>query len=237
METNEFRTPKSERTFENVLQTATQLFAEKGYHQTTMRDIGQASGVRAGALYYYCRSKEELVLKFYERLNREVIEAFRAQADAPSVLPEAVATFLRLKLQRFAPYRSLLRVVMKEAIDPESPLSPLHSGSSETLDLSVGLFREMVERNHAARGEEIEAMARALWLAHIGVLAYWLHDRSEDFQATDRAIETLSGLLRLSDRLTRIPGMGRLRSQLFTLVSALFPSRNTPEPASPDNSI
>jgi hypothetical protein len=126
---------------------------------------------------------------------------------------------------------------MKEAIDPDSPLSPLHSDSSETLRFSVGLFREMVERNHAARGEEIEAMARALWLAHMGVLTYWLHDRSEDFQATDRAIETLSGLLRLSDRLTRIPGMGRLRSQLFTLVSALFPPWNISEPASSDNAI
>lgn len=224
MEPQASRTKKSERTFENVLQAATRLFTEKGYHSTTMRDIGQASGLRAGALYYYCRSKEELVLLFYDRLNREVIATFQQQSDASAPLPDAMSHFLRLKLQSLGPYRNLIRIVMKEAIDPESPLSPLSSASAGTLDLSSGVFRTLIERSRDTQEEDIEAFARGLWVAHMAILAFWLHDRTDEHQATQRAIDTLASVLRLSGMLNRFSAFKRLRRQLLTLTTSLFPT-------------
>src|ERR1051326_5226385 len=98
-----FRTPKSVRTFETVLKAATDLFGRRGYHGTTIRDIAKESGLEPGALYYYVRSKEELVLLFYEQINQQAVEAFRSQTDTPSGLPEAVAQFLRLRMELCGP--------------------------------------------------------------------------------------------------------------------------------------
>jgi AcrR family transcriptional regulator len=46
---------------ESILRTAAQIFAEKGYHQASIRDIARATGVSLSGLYYYFNSKEELL--------------------------------------------------------------------------------------------------------------------------------------------------------------------------------
>ncbi|NGX10501.1 TetR family transcriptional regulator [Mycobacteroides franklinii] len=44
-----------------IMDVATELFAEKGFHATGVAEIGSAAGVRGGALYYHIGSKEELL--------------------------------------------------------------------------------------------------------------------------------------------------------------------------------
>lgn len=46
---------------ENILRTAASIFAEKGYHQASIRDIARQTRVSLSGLYYYFQSKEELL--------------------------------------------------------------------------------------------------------------------------------------------------------------------------------
>jgi AcrR family transcriptional regulator len=46
---------------ESILRTAAGIFAEKGYHQASIRDIARATKVSLSGLYYYFKSKEELL--------------------------------------------------------------------------------------------------------------------------------------------------------------------------------
>ena len=46
---------------ESILRTSAAIFAEKGYHQASIRDIARATGVSLSGLYYYFESKEELL--------------------------------------------------------------------------------------------------------------------------------------------------------------------------------
>ena len=46
---------------ESILRTAARIFAEKGYHQASIRDIARETGVSLSGLYYYFDSKEELL--------------------------------------------------------------------------------------------------------------------------------------------------------------------------------
>ena len=46
---------------ESILRTAAGIFAGKGYHQASIRDIARATGVSLSGLYYYFNSKEELL--------------------------------------------------------------------------------------------------------------------------------------------------------------------------------
>ena len=51
---------------ERLLETATELFAEKGYAATSVREIVERAGVSKPVLYYYFKSKEGL---FYAILD------------------------------------------------------------------------------------------------------------------------------------------------------------------------
>ena len=77
-------------------------------------------------------------------------------------------------------------------------------------------------------------MARGLWLAHMGLLTYWLHDRSPDHANTMRAVETLAAFVRWSNTVARIPGFGALRKQLLAQISSLFPDAQPDHPAEPE---
>ncbi|MAT50431.1 MAG: hypothetical protein CMK32_04515 [Porticoccaceae bacterium] len=44
---------------ERAIRAAATVFAEKGYHGATTKDIAERLGIRQGSLYYYFRSKEE----------------------------------------------------------------------------------------------------------------------------------------------------------------------------------
>jgi len=46
---------------ESILRTSAVIFAEKGYHQASIRDIARATQVSLSGLYYYFKSKEELL--------------------------------------------------------------------------------------------------------------------------------------------------------------------------------
>ena len=56
----EERTAYDEK-LQSILQTSAAIFAEKGYHQASIRDIARATGVSLSGLYYYFDSKEELL--------------------------------------------------------------------------------------------------------------------------------------------------------------------------------
>ena len=62
---------------ERILRISAEVFAEKGYHQASIRDISRATGVSLAGLYYYVESKEELLF----RIQEHSFETLRAQLD------------------------------------------------------------------------------------------------------------------------------------------------------------
>src|SRR6266581_9083268 len=82
---------------------AAKLFAQKGYHGTSIGDIAEALGVQKGSLYAHIASKEDLL---YETM-REGAAAFHAALDA---IPEELPATEKIRLA----LRGHLRVVAEQ---------------------------------------------------------------------------------------------------------------------------
>ncbi|MEX2654031.1 MAG: TetR/AcrR family transcriptional regulator [Acidimicrobiia bacterium] len=65
----------------DVVQAAGRLFAERGYHGTSMRDLGRELGLQGSSLYSHIRSKEDLLVDVVQRAA-EFFEASAAKAMA-----------------------------------------------------------------------------------------------------------------------------------------------------------
>lgn len=61
------KTKKGEETYNNILEAAEQLFAEKSVSKVTINDIVQRTGIAKGTFYLYFDSKEALVWEFMDR--------------------------------------------------------------------------------------------------------------------------------------------------------------------------
>ena len=57
-----------------ILEAAGRCFAENGFHSTSMQDFFEASGLSAGLVYRYFRSKDELITA----LAGEALQLLRA---------------------------------------------------------------------------------------------------------------------------------------------------------------
>ena len=62
-----------------ILSCAEKCFREKGYAETTMRDISNAAGISPGAIYNYFRGKKDL----FETLDIPEAESLHPQFDSP----------------------------------------------------------------------------------------------------------------------------------------------------------
>lgn len=83
---------------DQLLQVATRLFKEKGYHNTSMQDLADALGVQKASLYYYIDSKEELL----QRLLEYASCVLGAQIDATYTADLPPAEKLRRVLETHA---------------------------------------------------------------------------------------------------------------------------------------
>ena len=52
-----------------ILDAATKVFAEKGFHPTTIKDIANEAGIAHGTIYNYFENKTALMLGIFDRLN------------------------------------------------------------------------------------------------------------------------------------------------------------------------
>ena len=71
---------------EQILDEAARLFSERGYHATSMRDIGEATGMLAGSLYAHIASKEDLLYQIVLEAAHQFLgglEALRAEVLSP----------------------------------------------------------------------------------------------------------------------------------------------------------
>jgi AcrR family transcriptional regulator len=84
------RTPKAEETRRALLDAAARLFAENGYHETSVPDIVQAAGVGHGTFYEYFGSRRDILLALTIQVTdaRERLPELRSQNLADRIRAE-----------------------------------------------------------------------------------------------------------------------------------------------------
>jgi AcrR family transcriptional regulator len=100
---------------EFILRTSALIFAEKGYHSTSMRDISRATKVSLAGLYYYCRSKEELLYLIQDNCFGHVLERLERRLRETKDPLEKLRFVIENHLSFFAANMSEMKVLSHEA--------------------------------------------------------------------------------------------------------------------------
>jgi AcrR family transcriptional regulator len=79
-----------------ILDAATSVFAAKGFHRTTIRDIATVAGIADGTIYNYFENKTALLLGILDRLN----QTERRDLDLSQALVGDFRSFMRAYLQQ-----------------------------------------------------------------------------------------------------------------------------------------
>lgn len=103
-----------DRRQQEVVATAAQLFAERGYQATSMADLTEATGLAAGGLYHYIGSKEALLLRICDELLDPLLEQARAIVAGEATAEEHLRALLRAWMAHIATHREHMLVFAQE---------------------------------------------------------------------------------------------------------------------------
>lgn len=98
-----------------LLADAARVFAEGGYHETSMRDLARATGMSLSGLYYYVESKEELLYLIQSRNFEAVVRGLEEALEGVSDPVERLARFVDNHLDYFASHMPEMKVLSHEA--------------------------------------------------------------------------------------------------------------------------
>jgi AcrR family transcriptional regulator len=210
------KTKKSDDTRARILDAALELFRSKGFEATTMRDVANAARVATGAAYYYFESKDAIVLAFYDRARLEMeprlVEALYGELAA------RIRALIEVKLDYFAPSRVLLGALSGHT-NPEHPLSPFSDRTREIREHDIAFFARAMEGSRATVPEDLRTrLPRLLWLYQMGIILFWIYDKSPEQTVTRSLLEKSVTLIVRLIRLSANPLLGPLRRQAVDLI-------------------
>src|SRR5438552_17430336 len=112
----------SEETRRQVLETALALFRERGFEETTIRDIASRAGLSLGAAYYYFKSKDAIVGAYYDYIQEAHQARARQVCAKARDLRGRLRAALHTKLDILQQDRRLLRALLRYGGEPSHPL-------------------------------------------------------------------------------------------------------------------
>jgi AcrR family transcriptional regulator len=214
------QTAKAEETRERIVDAALTLFREKGFDETTMRDVAAAAGMATGAAYYYFASKEELVMALYSRSAHEARGFVPAAIERSSDLKKRLRSIIDTTFEQFADHRRLFRALVRIGMDPTHPLSPFAKETAPMRDGNIEFFRLALEGTKVPKDLQPD-LPRLLWLYQISLVLFWTYDESPDQRRTRKLVDLSLDLVVRLIQLSSLPLMGPLRKRVLALLRAV----------------
>lgn len=215
--------PKAEITERKILDAALEMFRTKGFEEATMRDIAGAAELATGAAYYYYPSKDSIVLAFYQRSCAEMQPRIEeAMANASGGLEDRLKALIQVKLEYFAPFRGVLRALLKNGADPTHPLSPFAENNKSIREVDVAWFRKALSDCGIRIPKDLEPhMPEVLWMFQMGIIYFWVTDDSRGQQRTTRLLTLGSKIVATLLKIAGLPLTRPVRKIVIELIETV----------------
>ncbi len=120
-----------------ILQAAQRLFADKGYEQTTTRDIADGANIASGTLFNYFPSKEAIVACLANDAMDDALAQAEQNDHQAETLEEDLFAFVAAALRKLKRLRRHLPSLLESSF---SPLNETCRDDSALLDDSINMF-------------------------------------------------------------------------------------------------
>jgi AcrR family transcriptional regulator len=154
-----------------ILNAAVEVFADKGFHRATIKDIAKEAGIADGTIYNYFGNKTDLILGILDQMNNteEREEQLTVVAEAPD-LRAAFSEGLRQRIADLLPYQRVLQAVLPEILVNDDLRARYYQQViAPTTALAEGYFEQL-----AASGEmrnlDVQLVVRLISGATLGLL-------------------------------------------------------------------
>ncbi len=202
-----------EKTKIKILKSAVDLIIEKGFENTTLREIAKNAGVSNPTIYNYFPSKEKLLFGYIEQKHKEAVEILESIEDFNTyTLREQLQTLIDTELELYLEDREFIQQIADMVFNSSSlKLGKLYSTNELFVQTVRGMLDIAIEAGEIEQPPFLDYLPTLFWDYYIMVVAYWLKDDSEMFENTtafiDHSLAVIESLL-ASDILSKATDLG-----------------------------
>lgn len=99
-----------------ILDAATQVFASKGFHRATIKDIARVASIADGTIYTYFASKTDVLLGILNRLNESAEREQQLNPQQQQDFRSFFTAYLRQRMSLFWPNAEVFQAVLPEML-------------------------------------------------------------------------------------------------------------------------
>jgi len=189
-----------------------------------MREIATEARLAPGAAYYYFPSKESMVFGFYEKTYEDhlpiVDKVLATRKKLGDRLNGVVAAHIRVA-QKF---KNISRTLFKTAADPEHEISPFSRAARPLRNKNIQIMKNVIEgATENIHRDLVNYLPQLLWLYKMGIILYWLHDRSKNDRKTFLLIDKSTDLIAKLISIAGLPGLRSITLRTFSLIDDFNP--------------
>ncbi len=216
------KTKRGETSRAAIFGAALELFQERGYDATTMRAIAERAGVSLGSSYHYFASKEHLVLEFYQHTHQLHIAAVAPLLARERDLAARLRGVMRAVVVTCEPFHDAAGSIFSTVANPSSPLNPFGPTSKPLRDEVIKLYAQVVSGSNARIPSDVgEQLPLLLWLYQMGILYFWIFDRSPGRLRTLEVIDETADLIVRLISLANLAILRGSRKRILGLVKSI----------------
>lgn len=171
-----------EKTRRKILKAAESMFRQKGFEETTTRDIASSAGIAAGTLFNYFQSKETLAMSMVSEAMALGREAYFRRRTGNEDLAEDLFLLITSELRQLKPYRKFIGPVLESAMSLFSKASVCREGETARIE-HLEIVQEIITR-HGYSSVPQAISASLYWSLYLGILAFWSTDESRNQEET-----------------------------------------------------
>lgn len=149
------RAPRQDNRRQHLLDAAAGLICRRGYHATSMRDIGRATDMLPGSIYYHFASKDELLVAIYaegvRRIAERVDKAAARATDPMKRLEAACVAHLEMLLTDSDYAQVVVRVLPEDVPAVSVRLTALRDDYEERFRRLIAALKLPKTRQRYAR--------------------------------------------------------------------------------------
>ena len=99
-----------------ILDAATRVFAEKGFHRATIKEIARVAGIADGTIYTYFASKTDVLLGILNRLNESAEREQQLMPESEQDMRTFFTSYLRQRMSLLWPNVEVFQAVLPEML-------------------------------------------------------------------------------------------------------------------------
>lgn len=185
------REQKKAETRKAIVNSAVQLFSEKGFDKTSIEDIAKNAGIGKATVYTYFATKNDIFITYCDDELEEAFDNLNATDQQGVNLLDQLVNFFLIQFKFVTQNHEFGRQMLREMVFPKQINEKAKERDQRYFDYLGELFQAAQLRGQLSEDQDLYLLKIHFFSLYLGVLAGWYGGYVESVDEVEPALRDL----------------------------------------------